>query len=124
MPIDAKAKQFLGDGPIQKVKGGEVKGAATAHAEYQAREYLERVDGLYQELMGFFLQKKKAGQYLDDECIGAIALFTINLREAYGKPQTPEEKKIVPWPEERREAKLAEFDAICEQMQNYYDENT
>ena len=121
MPLDDLAKKFLAGGqPVQVVPTQEATKAAGRIAEYRTQEFLERSGGFYEELLGFFLQQKKKHNYLDEECVGAIALFTINLREAYGRPQNSREKET--WSDEKRDMRLAEFDRICEEMQNYYDE--
>lgn len=122
MPIDEKAAAFLAPegAPIQTLGPSTAgKEIHSAHALYKEREFMERSGGLYEEIMGFFLQQKKKHAYRDDECIAAIALFTINLREAYGRPQYEEE--AARWKPEMRTAKLEEFDEICVQMQAYYD---
>jgi hypothetical protein len=115
MPLDPKAKQFLGEAPqVSKL-------AATRVAEYRSKEIIERAGTFYEDLLGFFLEQKKKGDYMDEESIAAVALFTINLREAYGRAQSAEEKAT--WTDAHRKAKLDEFDTICEAMQAYYDEN-
>lgn len=121
MPLDDRAKQFLGNGPIQQVPGQVSTKAEKTLAEYQQKEYLERAGGFAEELIAFFVQQRKRHDYLDDECAGAIALFTINLRRSYGEPQNDEEQKT--WTDAKRDARLQEFDAICEAMQTYHDEN-
>lgn len=124
MPLDEKAKKYLTDGPIVRVAGPSAEASAkvvSAHAAYQQKEYMQRTGSLYEELMGFYIEERRKRNELDDVCVGAIALFTINLRAAYGNPQTPEEEKT--WTEIDRANKLAEFDSICVAMQNYYDTN-
>lgn len=122
MPLDAKAKQFLGPEPVVKV-GSQVSAKAESRfTDYRQKEFLQRAGTFYEELMGFFLEQRKRGDYMDDEAIGAIALLAINSRESYGSPQNAEEKKA--WTPEMRTKKLEVFDGICESMQSYYDENS
>ncbi len=124
MPLDEKAKKFLENAPVTQIAGTSAAASAKvvdAHAAYRQKEYMERTGSLYEELMGFYIEERRKRNELDDVCVGAIALFTINLRAAYGNPQTPEEEKT--WTEIDRANKLAEFDSICVAMQNYYDAN-
>lgn len=122
MPLDQKAKSFLGNDPVTKIEGSKAGNAIiNSHAEYRQREFLARAGTLYESVMGHFLQERKKHEYTDDESIAAVALFAINLRHAYGEGQTPKEKTS--WTQERRDAKHAEFDAICEAMQAYFDSN-
>jgi len=122
MPIDPKAQAFLSkeNAPIQTL-GPSAAPEATraAHAAYKQKEFVERSGKLYEDLIGFYLQQKKAGAYRDDECIAAVALLTINLREAYGRPQY--EAEASRWTPEIAATRLAEFDQVCEAMQAYYD---
>lgn len=121
MPLDPKAKQFLGADNAKASAPQVSKLAATRVAEYRSKEIIERAGTFYEDLLGFFLEQKKKGDYLDEESIAAVALFTINLREAYGRPQSADEKAN--WTDAQRAEKLNEFDTICEAMQAYYDEN-
>lgn len=119
--IDPRAKQFLGAGPIEQIDGAVSKKAEEAHAAYQMKEFIERAGAFGDHLIAFFVEEKKRHQYRDDECAAAIALLTINLRHAYGSPQTPEEHKT--WTDEKRDERLDEFDTICHEMQIYFDAN-
>jgi hypothetical protein len=121
MPVDEKAKKFLGPGPIKEIPGQESKEASVRLASYRQREFRERAGAFAEDLVAFFVQQRKKHGFLDDECVGAVALFTINLRESYGSPQNDEEKKE--WTEALRAQRLEEFDAICGEMQLYFDEN-
>ncbi len=122
MPLDNKAKQFLGAGPIKELPGQEAKQASSRLLAFRQKEFRERAGAFAEELVAFFVQQRKKHGFLDDECVGAVALFTINLRESYGSPQNDDEKKG--WSDEVRTRRLEEFDAICGEMQLYYDENT
>lgn len=121
MPLDERARQFLGNEPVKQVPGQTSEHASQRIADYRAKEFINLSGTFYEDLLGFFLDQKKKQNYLDDVAVGAIALLTINLRESYGKPQNSDEAAT--WTAEKREARLAEFDAICVAMQNYYDEN-
>lgn len=121
MPLDARAKDFLGSGPVRELSAQVSKDAETRIQEFRKKEFLERAGSFAEDLVAFFVQQRKKYDFLDDECVAAVALFTINLRESYGSPQNDDEKKD--WTSEKRDEKLGTFDIICEQMQNYYDEN-
>jgi len=122
MPLDAKAKQFLGDEPVHRVPAQHSAEAAKRIADYRNKEFIHRAGTFYEDLMGFFVEQKRKNDYLDDEAVGAIALFAINAREAYGSPQNETER--AKWTPAMREEKLRDFDAICANMQTYYDENS
>lgn len=121
MPLDQRAKDFLGPGPVREVGAQVSKEAETRIGEFRKKEFLDRAGSFTEELVAFFVQQRKKHDFLDDECVAAVALFTINLRESYGTPQNDDERKD--WTPEKREEKLGVFDLICEQMQDYYDEN-
>ena len=122
MPLDPKAKQFLDKAPVREIPGQVSKLAEQRVADYRDQEIIERAGAFYEDLLGFFLEMKKKHDYDDVESIAAVALFTINLRESYGSPQSPKEKGE--WTDAKRAARLEEFDNICESMQAYYDENS
>lgn len=123
MPIDDKAKAFLDPTkPIREFKGMQAPADAEDRFKaYREKEYIERAGRFTESLVEFFLHERQRKGYLDDEAVGALALFAINLRELYGQPQNSTEKKT--WTDKDRDAKLAIFDSICEEMQRYYDAN-
>lgn len=121
MPLDQRAKDFLGTGPVRELKGQVSSDAEKRIQDFRTKEFLERAGAFTEELVGFFVQQRKQHDYLDDECVAAVALFTINLRESYGEPQNEDEKAS--WSPEKRAERLSVFDTICEQMQDYYDEH-
>ncbi len=120
MPLDEQAKQFLGASPIREVPGQNSADAERRLVEFRKKEFLQRAGTFAEDLIAFFIQQRKKNDYLDDECAGAIALLAINLRDSYGEPQNPDEK--AKWNDAVRAERLAEFDMICEAMQNYFDE--
>lgn len=126
--IDPQARKFLetnGDGPIQVVgsmdNSHKDNDITRARAAYVQEEFLTRADRLMRSMMGHFVERRQSASYSDEECIAAIALFTINMRAAYGTPQTPREKQS--WTAEMAQQRLEAFDALCETMQEYYDSN-
>ena len=122
MPLDDQAKKFLGTGPVKEIKGQTSSEASDRLSAYRQKEFRDRAGSFAENLVAFFIEERKRHGYLDDECVGAVALFTINLREAYGSPQNDDEQKT--WTDEDRARRLGEFDAVCGEMQLYYDENT
>lgn len=123
--IDPRAKQFLqehGTGPIEQVAGGETRAAKEAQrlAAYRQEAYIKRAGQFAEELIAFFVQQKEKYDFTDDECVGGVALLAINLRYSYGEPQNDAEKEV--WDDTQRDARYAEFDRICEAMQEYADE--
>ena len=119
MPLDEKAKQFLGSAPVAELPGQKSVDAEQRLLSFRKKEFLQRAGELAESMTAFFVQQRKSNTYLDDECAGGLALMLINLRDSYGSPQNADEKKA--WTAEKREARLAEFDAICEVVQEYYD---
>lgn len=123
MTLDDRARQFLasGDGPIQTIPGQTSERAAERLAAAQRESRIKNGGKLAEDLIAFFVQQRKVHDYTDDESAAAVALFAINLRHAYGQPQN--EKEDSEWSDETTESRLFEFDAICIDMQNYFDEN-
>lgn len=124
MPLDEKARAFLPAGaPVTEFPG--MKAPPEAINKYQAyreEEYLKRAGKFSEDILEFFLHEKNKRNYLDDEAIGAIALFTISMRTMYGDPQTKEEHART-WTDADREARYKIFDSICEEMQRYFDKS-
>lgn len=121
MALDDRAKQFLGTSPVTEVAGQTSTTAEQRLLEFRKKEFIERAGAFAEDLIAFFVDQKRKNDFLDDECVAAIALLAMNLRTAYGEPQNDDEQKK--WTDMMRTARLAEFDAICEAMQVYYDEN-
>lgn len=133
MPVHPHMKQFL------DVPGG--RGSSDIHGEvagkmlsrqaggdasdrilaYRNREYIEKVGRIAEELLGFMLEQRQRKDWLDDEVIGAVALFCINLRDSFGSPQhTTDDLR---WTPEFQKAQFAIFDTICQEVQAHYDRN-
>lgn len=121
MPLDDRAREFLGAEKVTRHGAQASAKAAQRYEDYRQQEFLQRAGNFYEDLMGFFLDQKKKGDYMDDEAIAALALLAINCRESYGSPQNREEAKQ--WDDAKRAEKLLVFDTICVTMQAYYDEN-
>lgn len=126
VPLDEKAKKYLDPKyPVTEFKGMKADDAQDRYTAYQNEEYVKRAGKLAEDLIDFYLHQRQTHSYLDDECIGGIALFCINLRELWGDNQTPEEiaqaKDKPDAAAAQRTARLQIFDRICEQMQHYFD---
>lgn len=134
MPLDPKAQNFLAN---ERLEGSNTPSPAVTRlgpqtassgvkrdqmvVDFRVKEILERSDSFYQDLMGFFIKERNRCSYMDEESVAAVALFAINLREAFGSPQNAKEEAT--WTEEHRKARLYQFDMICAGMQQYFDEN-
>lgn len=121
MPLDPRAKEFLGDGPRTIRENQKSVEASDRILAYRNVEYVEKTGRIAEELIGFLLEQRGRKDWLDDEVIGGVALFTINLRESYGQPQhTTDDAR---WTPEFAAAQLETFDTICREMQTHFDKN-
>ena len=91
------------------------------YAEQRKEEFINRAGAFTVDLLGFFKEQKVKRDLDDKECIFAVALATIQLRELYGSPQGVKEGQG--FNAKKREELLALFDSVCECAQEYYDEN-
>lgn len=121
MPIDPRAQRFLGNGPIQKLNAARSESASDRILAYRNREYVEKTGRIAEELLAFIIERRESRDWMDDEVIGGVALFTINLRESFGSPQ--HETDDARWTPEYRAEQLKIFDDICGEMQRHFDRN-
>lgn len=121
MPLDQRARQFLGEGPRTVREHQRSASASDRILAYRNREYVERVGRIAEDLLGYLLEQRSRKDWLDDEVIGGVALFTINLRESFGSPQhTTDDAR---WTPEYAAKQLEIFDTICAEMQAHFDRN-
>lgn len=121
MPLDPRAERFLGQGPRTVLENQRSTGASERILAYRNREFVEKTGRIAEELLGFLLEQRQRKDWLDDEVIGGVALFTINLRESFGQPQhTTDDAR---WTPEFAKEQLAIFDTICGEMQEHFDRN-
>lgn len=121
MPLDPRAQRFLGEGKRTIVENQKSTTASARILAYRNREYLEKTGRIAEELLAFLLEQRRDKDWLDDEVIGGVALFTINLRESFGSPQHATDDAR--WTPEFRDEQLQIFDTICEEMQVHFDRN-
>ena len=121
MPIDPRMEQFLGPGERTVRQNQKSEAASDRILAYRNREYVEKVGRIAEELLGFLLEQRQRKDWLDDEVIGGVALFTINLRESFAQPQhTTDDAR---WTPEFAKAQEVIFDTICGEMQEHFDRN-
>jgi len=121
MPLDPRADKFLGEGQRTIRENQKSEKASDRILAYRNREYVETTGRIAEELLAFLLEQRKRKDWLDDEVIGGVALFTINLRESFGSPQHSTDDKR--WSPKYQAEQLAIFDTICEEMQRHFDRN-
>lgn len=121
MTVDARARQFLGDGPQRRLEAQKSVSASDRILAYRNQEYISKVGAIAEQFLGFMLEQRQRKDWLDDEVIGGIALFTINVRESFGTPQ--HETDDARWSAEYRAEQLAMFDEICEEVQRHFERN-
>lgn len=109
----------IDDVEVTSLSGMKLPANKEVTSEFLKKEFIKRAGLMAEDLIGFFVTEKQKRSLTDAEAVFAVALTTINLRHAYGSPQTDEERKTMNASE--RANKLAEFDEICEAAQSYFD---
>jgi hypothetical protein len=122
MAVHPNMKQFLDLADPSSIRQNQkAQTASDRILAYRNREYIEKVGRIAEELLGFMLEQRQRKDWLDDEMIGAAALFCMNLRESFGSPQhTTDDSR---WTPEFQKAQFAIFDTICEEVQVHFDRN-
>jgi len=92
------------------------------YAEFRKQEFIKKAAPFAEDLVAFFVDQRTGRGLNDEEAIFALALANINLREAYGNPQSESEEKHANTAEDRAK-RLGYFDGICYGAQQYYDAN-
>jgi hypothetical protein len=119
--LDSFSKSFLLNG--DSTKKAEVKVASgqklspdglKKYEDELKRDFIRRAGGFSEDLVAFIMEQKQKRDLSPIETVFAVALSTINMREAYGGDAKSED----------REARLSEFDSACYGAQEYYDANS
>ena len=117
---DQQVKEFLDSEAPTEHEGMKIdkERAKQARAAAQRNLFLNRAGRFCEDLVDHFRQKHADSGLTDQEAIFGLALFTINMRDSYGRPQVSDDKE-----EFDRHAALAEFDHLCMEAQKYWDEH-
>lgn len=126
--LDGFAKDFLfsGEEEVAVVSGDgqDKKNEQLAKwVEYRMKEFVQRSGSLAEDTMAFYTELMHKRGYDNTEGIFALALMSINLRQAYGNdPRNEQEERqgVAPDVVDKR---LKEFDKICYYAQQYYEHN-
>lgn len=126
--LDDFSTRFLsrdrpGEQEIVVTKGSAAKPEALKRYEEQRKEeFIKRAATFTEDVIAFIIDERQKRGLSDAETVFGIALACINLRNAYGNPQSDEEVKA--FNSEKQAALLSEFDEICYHAQQYWDNNT
>lgn len=127
--LDSLAKDFLfnkeGDEhALLSDDGQDRKGKQLEKwVEYRITEFIERAGSLTEDTMAYYTDLIHKRGLDNVEGIFALALMTINLRNAYGYEPRSKEESQDGIPDKVAQERLQEFDKICYYAQKYYDEN-
>jgi len=108
-------QEYISVAPGQKASPEAVR----RYEEERMRDFIQRAGSFTEDLVAFVVEQKQLRSLSNIETVFAVALATINLRNAYGSEQ--DEQPMTP---EKRDAYLEEFDDICVGAQAFFDANS